>query len=370
MRPSERTTLGGGYRERRQRERGRRTSVLPLATASLAAALLGAAPGAPALAAGPAGEQPPRLLEEVTPELMRAVEAGRRYLWSTQAPDGSWEGGEYRVAVTALVGLALLAGGSTPEAGPEGESVRRALRFVLRSQVRSGLIVLPDDPRPMYGHGFALLFLAQCYGQTGSAALERQIEQALRRGVREVARAQSRDGGWFYTPDSDEDEGSVTITQVQGLRAARNAGIHVERAVIEAAVDYIRRSQDPDGGIRYTVRSGRSSLALTAAGMAVLQGAGEYNSPELVRALEYLRAHMEISARQPHFEYTHFYAAQALFQVGGSDWERYFPRVREEIIAQQSRDGSWPSSYGRAYGTAMALLVLELPFRYLPIYTR
>jgi hypothetical protein len=30
-------------------------------------------------------------------------------------------------------------------------------------------------------------------------------------------------GGWYYSPDSDRDEGSVTVTQIQGLRAARNA---------------------------------------------------------------------------------------------------------------------------------------------------
>ena len=42
-----------------------------------------------------------------------------------------------------------------------------------------------------------------------------------------ISRSQSRDGGWLYTPDDAGDEGSVTITQVQALRACRDAGISV-----------------------------------------------------------------------------------------------------------------------------------------------
>jgi hypothetical protein len=315
-------------------------------------------------------DRPPPPDFEITPELMKAVGGGLDYLSRAQHRDGSWSGGDYTVSVTALCGTAFVAGGSTPASGDHAQTVRAALKFLLRSQQRTGLIMLQGDPRPMYGHGFALLFLAQCYGVAGDPVLEHQLKGALERAVREVSRAQSADGGWYYTPDSGEDEGSVTITQIQGLRAARNAGIDVDRGVIERAVDYVRRSQDPDGGVRYTVRSGRSSLALTAAGVAVLQGAGEYDSPELLKAMQYVRAHMDVSARQPHFAYTHFYAGQALFQQGGSDWEDYFPRVREEILRQRRLDGSWDSSYGRAYGTAMALLVLEIPYRYLPIYTR
>ena len=42
----------------------------------------------------------------------------------------------------------------------------------------------------------------------------------LVKAVALTGRAQSTDGGWIYRPDTGGDEGSVTITQVQALRAA------------------------------------------------------------------------------------------------------------------------------------------------------
>ena len=38
----------------------------------------------------------------------------------------------------------------------------------------------------------------------------------------------------------------------------------------------------------------------------------------------------------------------------------------------QNEDGSWPNRTGPgpAFGTAMAVLILEIPYRYLPIFQR
>ena len=140
--------------------------------------------------------------------------------------------------------------------------------------------------------------------------------------------------------------------------------------MIDKAVEYIRLSQDGDGGIRYTRRYGRSSLALTGAGLSVLFGAGEYDGPVVARALDYVRTHMDTGPETAHFHYTHFYLAQALHQQGGSDWETYFPRIRAELVRSRSSGGFWSSTYGRAYATALSLLILEIPYRYLPIYER
>jgi hypothetical protein len=53
-------------------------------------------------------------------------------------------------------------------------------------------------------------------------------------------------------------------------------------------------------------------------------------------------------------------------------WEPYFEEVRSEILALQQPDGSWPNDEGpgRAFGTAMAVLILEIPYRFLPIFQR
>jgi hypothetical protein len=365
------------------------------AASVLAAALLGAVargenpPPAPPPPEAPRPAEPAELPRDVQGVLARGlawlasrqIQAGQRggvYL------EGSWEGGEHQVAVTALAGLALLASGSTPTSGPYALHLQKAIDFLTgpRCRTRWGLIRFGNDSRPMYGHGFSTLFLAECYGM-GAGARERDLRDTLRKAVQAIAASQSRDGGWYYfppvasavdSPDIAQDEGSVTITQIQALRAARNAGIKVDRRVVERAVDYVRRSQDADGGVRYTVRYGRSSLALTAAGLSVLHGAGDYESDNAKRALAYVRSHMDADGEASHFHYTHFYAAQAMFQQGGEDWASYFPRIRDELVRQARDDGAkscyWTSSYGEAYATALALLILELPYRYLPIYER
>lgn len=332
----------------------------------------------PAVPAGP----------EITPEVEEATRAGLRFLADRQARDGGWEGGRYRVAVSALAGLAFLATGSTPSSGEYARAVRRLVGFLLSGQAKPGRdlhagLLAPQDDRPMYGHGFALHFLGECMGMTPRAAeygsarweADRSLERerllpAVQSAVDLCARSQSTDGGWYYTPDSRNDEGSVTITQIQGLRAARNAGILVKREVIDRAVMYVRRSQDADGGIRYTVRSGRSSLALTVAGLSVLFQSGEYGGKHVDLASGYVRRHLTVSPTSSHFEYTHFYASQVMFQLGGRDWRSYYPRIRSELLRTRRADGSWTSSYGDVYATALSVLILAVPYRYLPSFTR
>jgi hypothetical protein len=351
---------------------------LPLAALLAAAMVFGAAARARGEGRAPPEPRGRGSEPELTPEARGAIARGLAYLALRQNPEGpyrgSWEGGEYRLAVTSLAGLALLASGSTPAAGPYAENVRSAIDFVLRCRKRSGLFIFGSDSRPMYGHGFATLFLAEAYGMGVDRSRETEIRDALRAAVSATSKCQSKDGGWYYTPNSDDDEGSVTITQIQALRAARNAGIKVERRTIERAIDYIRHSQEPDGGIRYTVRYGKSSLALTAAGLAVLYGAGDYESDNVKRALAYVRAHMKIEPEETYFYYTHFYAAQAYFQNGGLDWSEHFAKVRAALLREASDDRvrlcHWRSGFGDTYATALSLLVLEIPYRYLTIYER
>ena len=61
---------------------------------------------------------------------------------------------------------------------------------------------------------------------------------------------------------------------------------------------------------------------------------------------------------------------QAMFLAGGDYWADWFPQIREQLLAAQKDDGAWPSNHGEAYGTAMSLLILQVPNRYLPIFQR
>ena len=76
---------------------------------------------------------------------------------------------------------------------------------------------------------------------------------------------------------------------MQALRACQNAGFHVPRATIEESVRYIERCSEPGGGIRYSLAvGGGPRLAISAAAVASLYNAGEYDSPAAERCLEFV----------------------------------------------------------------------------------
>jgi len=340
----------------------------------------------------------PILPEMVTPKTVKAIERGLNYLVKTQRPDGSWLNsggyGTYPSAMTALAGLGMMAGGSTPETGPYCRNVTRAMSYLLRVAKghQDGLICGPGmESRSMYGHGFSMLFLAQCYGTEINREYEKDLRETLTKAVMLTARSQSdlgkqhkNAGGWIYTPTSKGDEGSVTVTQLQALRACRNAGIKVPRSTIDRAVAYLKYCQMPDGGICYSARSrGSSRPAISAAAIACFYAAGVYDrqtggkgvEAEMVdKLVSYVRGRVGVNrggAWGGHYFYTHFYLAQAYYQRGGKDWKTYFPQMRGRLLQLQSPDGSWNGdSVGTTYGTALATVILQLPYNYLPIFQK
>lgn len=319
-----------------------------------------------------------RLLPKgVTTKIELAIRRGLDYLGRTQNRDGSWRSaggyGSYPVAMSALAGTALLCSGSTTTRGPYAIKVRRCVDFLLRNAMSNGLITsLQEESRPMYGHGFSLIFLAQVYGIEEEVSRQRQVHRAVKKAVELVARSQSAAGGWLYAPDDNGDEGSVTITQVQGLRAARNSGIAVPTKVIKAAIQYIADCQNADGGISYSKSSrGSSRPAITGAAVAVLYNAGKYDDPMAERALAYAQRTLPVSGGNGHHYYAHYYLAQALYQRGGKDWDKYYDKMSKWLLRQQRADGSWQGDgVGSTYGTAIALTILQLPYANLPIYSR
>ena len=70
-------------------------------------------------------------------------------------------------------------------------------------------------------------------------------------------------------------------------------------------------------------------------------------------------------------EYLTFHLlTEMLMQKGGSEWETWYPLVRDKLIAVQNSDGSWTGHHcitSRTFSTACAMMVLSAPNRYLPI---
>jgi hypothetical protein len=61
-----------------------------------------------------------------------------------------------------------------------------------------------------------------------------------------------------------------------------------------------------------------------------------------------------------------------MYTAGSPYWEPYFQELRRELLDMQNSDGSWPNEQGPGpnFGTAVAVLILEIPYRFLPIFQR
>ena len=265
------------------------------------------------------------------PQTYETIEAGLSYLGRQQNPDGSFGRGPYsrNVAVCSLAAMAFMANGSMPGRGPFGSEINRTLAYILNSTRDSGFVIASGyaSHGPMYGHGFATLFLAEVYGMVPDPA----VGNKLRAAVKLIINTQNEEGGWRYEPRRHDADISVTIAQVMALRAARNAGIYVPNQTIDRCIDYVKRSQNPDGGFMYQLsQPGESRFPRSAAGVVAFYNAGIYEGDDLERGLEYLMRH--IPAREvrhdAHFFYAHYYAVQAFWQAGGERWQRWYPADR------------------------------------------
>jgi len=343
----------------------------------------------------------------VTPAQRLAVERGLVWLADEQNQDGSWtarigyklnSGYEYTVAdrghvgVTALAGMAFLAGGHLPGRGAYGATVDACLDFVLSCVQDDGYVTHAGSR--MYSHAFATLFLAEIYGMTRRG----DVRQKLQLAVDFIVNSQNEQGGWRYEPYAVDSDMSIVVCQVLALRAARNIGIRVPKAVIDRAARYVVDSAVTEGsaqrdfGSRIAYRNevgsfhyqkqdgSRSSFPLTAAGVTALHGVGIYSDEAIDQGIRYLREHLSNfnrlwgANRRGHyfFWYGHYYGVQAMYTAGSDAWEAYFTNLREELLRMQEADGRFPNSVGPgdAFGTAVAVLILEIPYRFLPIFQR
>jgi len=334
------------------------------------------------------------------PVLDRAVTRGLAWLIARQEACGGWVGdvghkqgddyaiydtatrqhgeGHAHVGVSALAGLALLADGRPVDDGPYAETLEKLIAYVAGSQDKFGYLC--DGTTRMYSHSFALLFLSQLYGMTQRH--HDVVERALQQGVEFTENSQNEKGAWRYQPFTLEADLSVTVCQVQALRAARDAGIAVKKDVIARVVDYVRRSKieggPADGAFYYKIYGRgayeKTSFPINAAAVTTLHSAGLYDEREYGGALDFLmESYDELFRRYDDhyfFWYGNYYAAQALWQTGGPRWRRYWRDLSTLLLSNQQSDGRWINRVGPgdAFATAVACLLLRLPAQYLPIF--
>ncbi len=318
-------------------------------------------------------------------ETSRVTEGGLRWLASAQSRLGSWEaGGRYPTAMTALAGIALLCEGSTPNGGRYAPELRKAVDYLLAQARPNGLIGDPlRDDRYTYGHGFGMLFLSQVLGEEEDARRREELIRVLTAAVDFTGKAQTDAGGWGYVSARDGngfDEGSTTVTQVQGLRGCRNAGIPVPKKVIDKAVAYIHGCTLKDGGVQYSTKGGNGRPAITAAALACLYDAGEHEDEFVPRMKEYCRIHLagEDAGSHGHWHYANFYYSQVQYREGDEAWRAYRRQTFNQLVATarqvdtpRGKGYRWDQGYiGPVYTSALNLIMLQMDEACLPIYQR
>jgi hypothetical protein len=328
----------------------------------------------------------------------RAVAAGLERLAATQVAEGpqagSWDcpRSDYRPATAALAGLAFLANGSTPAAGPHAAEVMRTLRYILPRMGADGYLG-QGDPSGMYIHAIALQFAVGCLGMTGDDELEQELARWCERAIAVIERAQqvrrgpAERGGWRYTPTTNESDLSVTSWQLLSLHAARQCGFDVAEGVIAEALEFVRSAYLPlePGQAGYVYRPGISrepEPSVTGVALCIRAILDRPDDAQTAATLAYLEAFPPAWGGDQYKQFyflASFYLAQGMFQVGGPAWERHRAAVEEVLVTRQAGDGSWPFPpdnapqtrlAGAAYPTALAILVLSLDRQYLPVYQR
>jgi len=320
--------------------------------------------------------------EPLTPEAAAAVKKAVAWLAANQKVDGTFPGALGNSSgVTGACAIALMAQGHLPGTGAYGVQTAKAIRFILDTAQPDGLLyqITMGGNGPMYFHGLATLALAEAWGQTG----DRRTRDALRKAVDLICASQNARGGWRYQAKIADDDISVTVMQLMALRAARDAGLDVSKEVIEGGIAYVKSCHNPtskgkDGGFGYTPGDA-SGYGRTAAGVTSLQVAGDYRAVEVTEGIAYLMRFKPITDRDiDHQEWRHYglyYAAMGIYQAqslgaqGRQWWTTWYPAVVRDLLDRQQPDGHWKGNW-EAYDTAMAVLILTIPYRYLPIYQR
>jgi hypothetical protein len=339
--------------------------------------------------------------EDLPPKYREMARKGLEWLAKQQHRDGHWEaaGGQFSSAMTGIAGTALMMEGSTIREGKYKDHIRRAANWLMEHTQPNGLIGEPNAPNQglgyMYGHGFAILFLSQLYGEEDDGERRRKLEDILSRAVLFACQAQTSRGGWGYISakdGNDFDEGSVSITQVQALRAARNAGIVVPKQTIDKVHEYLRKCTTANGGLIYSLANGGGGErpTITVAAIASMFSTGEYTSPLAKRWLKFVQPQVPINSvgadQFGHSEYTHYYYAQVIYCLGEDGYAKMFPESRPEerltwskyrqeffefLAHRQNPDGSWRgTAIGPVYTTSCYLTILQLDHGTLPIYQR
>lgn len=332
------------------------------------------------------GELKRALLRDATEESEQAVYAGLKWLAAHQREDGSWHfnhlNGSCRYcrnpgnhgSTTAATGLALLpflgAGHTHLKDGEFKETVRKGLHFLMGRMLATPLGGDLQDGSNLYSQGIATLALCEAYAMTR----DRELYSTCADAAKFIVSSQHTEGGWRYFPGQVGDT-TVTGWMLMGLKSAQLGYVPVPPGVWTKASKFLDSVQDDDGAAYGYQSPSRDEPTMTAIGLLCrMYGGWPRSRSSLARGVRSLGKRGP-SQSDMYFDY---YATQVMHHYGGNEWQAWNVVMREQLVKTQDRrgheSGSWyfPDKHGdqggRLYNTAMAIMILEVYYRYMPIY--
>jgi hypothetical protein len=323
-----------------------------------------------------------------------AVASALKWFAAHQNPDGSWNldhrtgpcqnrcrnpGHRHNApnGATALALLPFLGAGQTHLEGDYKEAVRAGLEFLLLgfkngTRVAGQRFSLFDEGGNYYSHGLGAIVLCESYAMTKDKSLVKPAQMA----IYETAYAQDPvGGGWRYQPQQRGDT-SALGWQLMALKSAHMAYLNVPSQTYIGASKFLDSVQ-ADSGSRYGYLDPGTGSATSAVGLLCRMYLGwDQDSPALERGVAWLKKQGPSESDM----YYNYYATQIMRHYGGDPWKVWNEAMRDYLVRTQSQigheKGSWyfaggghaGSAGGRVYATSMATMILEVYYRYLPIY--
>jgi hypothetical protein len=302
-----------------------------------------------------------------------AIKRGLDALKKTQRSDGHWgrEEDKNREAYTAFAMIAFMMNGHFPnEKPPYGETMTKAVNALLRAGKKQFRGYMGEN---MYAHGLCTVALSEVWGHTEK---DDAVREGLKAAVKVILGAQNSGGGWRYNPIPAGHDVSVTAMQVVALASARQAGIFVPDDTVNRGVRYLTLAhQSSDGGFAYMPGPGLSGFPRTAAACTSMMMLGRHNAPEVKAGLEYLRKEAATALKSlklmnmgEHWSYGMYYMTIAMNLSGPDNLKWWYPQVRDVLLPLQKADGTFGTRY--EHDTPIALIVLSMPYGFVPTYQR
>ena len=325
-----------------------------------------------------------------------AVMAGLKWLAKAQERDGSWNAKNwsgrqpYQVGMTGLALLAFLGAGYTDQKGPFKTTVQRGLAWLKANQKPDGRLPY----QTFYEMGIAGMAVSEAYGLTRNPAVGRMAQKA----IDYIVKVQPDHGGFRYKGAVPKGEGDMSVTgwQVMAIKSGICAELKVPEQAVERSRVFLKNSWRQYGQSCYIVsRKQPGSLAVTAIGMLCRIFLGGEGYEDEIRQTAHFLLSKEMRDNKPvpggrskqlvHDLYYTYYACLGMFQMGGEPWANWNKIFRDALVKAQVHKlnqggkyvrGSWdPKKHkrgagkaGRVYCTAMAILSLEVYYRFLPVY--